>query len=67
MSEKEQLLSEMREMGKHLRAAGIDFLIVLNKGTRDYHQFSVNVNVPDDHHMLDMLGAVVDTWCKANH
>lgn len=50
-----------------LREEGVDFLIVLNKGTKEDHNYAVSTNIPNDHHMLDMLAAVVDSWRKANH
>lgn len=61
------MLNVLSSTAKVLREEGIDFLIVLNKGTKEDHNYSVNVSVPDDHHMLDMLGAIMDSWRKSNH
>lgn len=66
--EQAQVLEEMKEMGKALRALGIDFIICLNTGQNgQVHNISTDMNVQDDHHVLDMVACITETWWKANH
>jgi hypothetical protein len=70
--EQAQLLKEMQSMGENLRAAGIDFIICLvtepgNVEGVEVHNISTDANVQDDHHYMDMMAAITETWWKANH
>ena len=62
-AELKRLLGELRQLG------GTDFLLVLieHQPDEDKHCTAVDINVTDDHHLLDGIAATMDLWRKNNH
>ena len=60
-AEIKRLLGELRQVG------GIDFALVLIEHEGNTHKTAVDINMTDDHHILDGLAATLDLWRKSNH
>ena len=66
--EVEKLMFELNGILGRMRNAGVDFIVCANTGMDGKkHNISTDVNVRDDHHYLDMVASIMETWWKANH
>jgi hypothetical protein len=68
MKEKEEILKESLSMLQELREAGVDFIFsaaIYRSG--EIAKFDSQINVYNDHHMLDLQYRILDSWSRENH
>lgn len=64
---REKLLEGLKTICQQLRQVDVDFIVCLNPDDGDEHNVSVDLNVRNDHHFLDMLTSITGSWWKCHH